>query len=308
MDCAQGFRTIAVAKMGAAAFLALAMTWVTPSTFTMAQAQSPRQQDLLLESLRREVSDKLLASGKISSVQTVEPLVLRAKKLAGGEVTINIHNVLGDVTAKPADRSGIVQRFVAAALMATEPVEKRIPRTKEQFIAALRLLVRHSDSAKPVPGTDGKPALIPLSRPLTGDAHMIVVFDTSETLVFATPGVGRPHDLTDEALYDLALAETQKLKSDVTSESLGPLRYFATSDGPYSPSLLLVEEHWIGVERDLGPGFLVAIPDRTVLLAAPQKNAAELMRAVQSVAQQRKSAPHIPHLIQRTAGGWQRFK
>ena len=94
----------------------------------------------------------------------------------------------------------------------------------------------------------------------------------------------------------------------MTTENAGTIRVFTARDETYSPSLLLLDEIWVKLEREFGAGFLVAIPDRTMLLAAPLRASADLRRAVANVARSRKTEPHIPHLIQRTATGWQRFE
>jgi hypothetical protein len=271
--------------------------------------QTTRQQEQLLESLRREVTDQLLASGKISGVSVSDPRTLKAKALAGTELQVALDNALAEINARPKDRTDIVRRLVATVLATASAAAEPAPPTKDQFIASLRLLVRHVDYTRAVssaaPATKPPPAL-PISRPFAGDAVIIVAFDRSESLVLATAGAGKAHDLDDEQLYALAKAETQKLKDDVTREAFGPLRFFGAREGTYSPSLLLLDGFWDEVEKDLGPGFLVAIPDRTLLLAAPLRNSADLMRAVRSVAQQRKTNPHIPHLIQRANGAWVR--
>jgi hypothetical protein len=271
--------------------------------------QTTRQQEQLLESLRREVTDQLLASGKIAGVTVSDPRTLKAKTLAGSELQVALDNALAAINAGPKDRTAIVRRLVATALATASAAAEPAPVTKDQFIASLRLLVRHVDYTRGVGSAAAPtkpPPSLPISRPFAGDAVIVVAFDRSESLVLATAGAGKAHDLDDEQLYALAKAETQKLKDDVTRESFGPLRFFGAREGTYSPSLLLIDGFWDEVEKDLGPGFLVAIPDRTLLLAAPQRNSADLMRAVRSVAQQRKTTPHIPHLIQRANGGWVR--
>lgn len=274
-----------------------------------AGAQTARQQEQLLESLRREVSDALLASGKISAVTRIEPLVLKATFLGGGDMQIGLANSIADLNARPKDRAEIVRRLVAAALATANVAERQPQQTRDQFIGSLRLLVRHVDYASPrtTAPTSNKPVVPPLSRPLAGDAHIVVAFDRSESLLMASPGSGTSHGITDDALFDLALAETQKFKDDVTRETYGPLRFLAAREGTFSPSLLLVAELMADIEKDLGPDFLVAIPDRTLLLAAPARSATELMRALQASAQQRKSIPHIPHLIQRKGSGFVRY-
>jgi hypothetical protein len=269
--------------------------------------QTTRQQEQLLESLRREVTDQLLASGKISGVTVSDPRTLKAKSLAGTDLQIALDTALSEVNARPKDRREVVRRLVATAVATASAAAEPAPQTKDQFIASLRLLVRHVDytrAANAAARPPNQPSALPIAKSLAGDAVVIVAIDRSESLLLALSGSGKAHGLEDDDLYALAKAETQKLKDDVTREAYGPLRFYGAREGSYSPSLLLVEGFWDDVERDLGPGFLVAIPDRTLLLAAPQRNASDLQRAVNTVVQQRKTTAHIPHFLQRANGTW----
>jgi hypothetical protein len=286
----------------------------TPSQTPQSGPRLTKQQESVLDSLRREVTDKLLASGKFAAVTVIEPLTLRARKLSGGEITVHLGNSWSAINARPPDRGGVVQRLISTTLAITTESDEKPVETKDQFVSTLRLLVRHRDYLTPVPApsanttSPGKAlSTATISRPFAGDAVVIVAFDRSESLVLATSGAGKAHGLDDEQLYALAKSETQKLKEDVTRESFGPLRFFGAHEGSYSPSLLLIDGFWDEVEKDLGPGFLIAIPDRTLLLAAPQRNSADLIRAIRSVAQQRKITAHIPHLIQRANSTWVRY-
>jgi hypothetical protein len=264
-----------------------------------------KRQEGALDSLRRDVTDRLLASGKMSAVGPAGALTLKGKTLSGVEVRIELDDALAQIMAKPATRAEVASRLVRNALETFSRGERVQPPTRDQFIATLRLLVRHADHARSQPAATGGPALpAPLSRPLAGDAVVIVAQDRGESLVMVRPGEGALHGLDDAAVFDLARAGLQALHQDVTRETFGPLRYYAAHAGSFSPSLLLLDSMVEEMQRDLGPEFLVAIPDRTLLFAAPSAHAPDLRAAVARVSQMRKTAPHIPHLIQRKAGAW----
>ena len=270
-------------------------------------ARAQPAQERLHESVRRELTDKLQASGKFSSIAVTNRTTLKAKTLEGADVSISIDNLAGAISAAPERRSDLVARFVRSIVASLEPKPKTV--TKDQFVASLRLVVRHSDYVKEI-GTlrDGsKTAADPLWQPLAGAATIFVAIDYGERLEIATKGAGTPHAIADDDLFGLGREQLRRFAADFETEDVAGVRSFMASDDTYSPSLLLIDEPWGKVEKDLGAGFVVAIPDRNTLLAAPARQAAALRRAVALVAAERKAPPLIPELLQRSGAGWAVF-
>lgn len=262
------------------------------------------KQERLLESLRREVQDKLLASGKISSVSPFDRLTLKVKSLAGKDLKIDLGVALTRMTADPRARSDAVQALVRSVVQQVAPSGPP-PMTKDQFIGALRLLVREATLGGMLKGGVGaRGAPGPLSRPLAGAAAVFVAIDRGESLDITTVHAAGAHGLSDVELFELAQDQINKAAQDATFEAMGPVRFVAAREASLSPSLILVAEIATRLEQELGADFLIAIPDRTVLLAAPARQVTTLNRVVAAIAEQHKSSPLIPHLIQRHAGGW----
>ena len=267
-------------------------------------ARAQPAQERLHESVRRELTDKLQASGKFSSIAVTDRTTLKAKTLDGADISISIDNLAGAISAAPERRPDLMARFVRSIVASLEPKPKTV--TKEQFIASLRLVVRHLDYVKEISALrDGsKIAAEPLWRPLAGTATIFVAIDYGERLEIATKGAGAPHNIADDDLFGLGREQLRRFAADFETENAAGVRAFVASDDTYSPSLLLIDEPWSKVEKDLGPGFVVAIPDRNTLLAAPAKQAAALRKAVSLVAAERKAPPLIPELLQRSGAGW----
>lgn len=267
-------------------------------------AQAHPTQDRLLESLRRELIDKLQASGKFSSIAVTDRSTLKATSLDGREFSISLDTLAGNVSARPQQRAEQIATFTRTIIASAEPIKPTV--TKEEFVASLRLVIRHKDYLTEI-GRAGDPKVkqdAPLWRPFAGEALAFVAIDYGERLEIVKTGKATTHGISDEALFDLGLEQLKRFLPDMETEDASGVRAFVASDDAYSPSLLLLDEPWKKVERDFGVGFVVAIPDRTTLLAAPAKYAAQLRKAVELVAKSRKSPPLIPHLIQRSGTGW----
>lgn len=265
-----------------------------------AAAQGPtRQHEYLLDSLRREISDKLQATGKFSSIRRIDSTTLVSLAFNGAQSSINLASLANDVAQSPSRRSELVARVVDLVAASVQPPDK-MP-TRDEFLASLRIVVRHASFA----GGSG-PA--PVSKPIAGDAVAFVVTSNSEDLTLLRTGAGAPFGLTDEAMFEAATQQIQRYQTEHTTEDANQVRVFLAADEGFSPSLLLLGDMWRRVETDFGADFLVAIPDRTVLLAAPLANAAGLARTVEALMQQRKARPHISHFLQRAGAGWKRFK
>jgi hypothetical protein len=275
--------------------LAAAIVWPVGASHAQSLAQ-----ERLLDSLRRELTDKLQASGKFSSIATTNKTTLKAKTLDGGEFSISLDNMMADIAQKPMLRPEIVDKFVRSMLATIEPGKKAV--TREDFIAALRLVIRPRDYLSQL--GDGKSSAMPLWRPFAGSALTFVAIDKGERLEIALAGAGKDYGISDDALFDFGREQLRRFLPDIEIEDAAGVRAFTLPDEAYSPSLLLLDEPWAQVEQDFGVGFVVAIPDRNTLLAAPAKNAAQLRKAVELVATSRKTPAMIPELLQRSGAGW----
>ncbi len=262
-------------------------------------AQTPIQ-DRLLESLRRELTDKLQASGRFSSIAVSNKTTLKAKTLDGLDQSIALDSLAADVLQKPTQRTEIVERFVRMLSASAEPQKK--PISRDDFVASLRLVIRPKDYLAQL--AEQKSLSEPLWRPFAGSALVFVAFDRGERLEIALAGGGKEHDLGDDDIVTLSREQLKRFLPDIETEDAAGVRALTLPDAVYSPSLLLLEEPWAKVEKDFGAGFVVAIPDRNTLLAASARNAAQLRKAVELVAMSRKAAPMIPELLQRSGVRW----
>jgi hypothetical protein len=257
-------------------------------------------QERLYESLRRELTDKLQASGKFSSIAATTKTTLKAKTLDGAEITISIDNMAADVAQKPAQRDEIVAKFVRTMVTSVEPKTAAV--TRAEFIASLRVVIRPKDYLAQLTAQKASPG--PLWRPFAGNALLFIAIDRGESLEIALIGAGTDHGVSDDEMFELGREQLKRFLSDIETEDAAGVRALSVADEAYSPSLLLLDEPWAKIEKDFGAGFVVAIPDRNTLLAAPAKNAAQLRKAVELVAKSRKTSPMIPELIQRSGSGW----
>jgi hypothetical protein len=249
---------------------------------------------------RRELVDKLQASGKFSAISVTNKTTLKAKTLDGTDLTIAIENMAADIAQNPLQRPEIVNRFVRSMVASVEP--QKVPVSRDEFISSLRLVIRPKDYLDQL--TAQKGTQNPLWRPFAGTAILLIAIDRGERLEIALSGAGKDHGVADEEMFELGRVQLKRFLADMETEDAAGVRAFTVSDEAYSPSLLLLDEPWAKVEKDFGAGFVVAIPDRNTLLAAPAKNAAQLRKAVELVAKSRKAAPMIPELIQRSGNGW----
>ena len=267
-------------------------------------AQAQPAQDRLLESLRRELTDTLQASGKFSTIAVTDKSTLKARTLDGRDFSISLDTLAGTIAARPQQRAEHMAVFVRTLLASAEPTKHVV--TKEAFVASLRLVIRHKNYLTEIARADDPKVKLdaPLWRPFAGDALAFVAIDYGERLEIALSGKGSVHGISDDEMFGLGLEQLKRFIADMETEDASGVRAFVASDDAYSPSLLLRDEPWAKVERDFGAGFVVAIPDRTTLLAAPAKQAAQLRIAVELVAKSRKETPLIPHLIQRRGTGW----
>lgn len=280
------------------------ITLVLLVTLACGAARAQPAQDRLYESLRRELTDTLQASGKFSSIAVTDKSTLKAKTLDGRDFSISLDTLAGNISARPQQRAEHIATFVRTLIASAEPIKPVV--TKDEFIASLRLVIRHKDYLAEI-ARAGDPKVkqdAPLWRPFAGDALAFVAIDYGERLEIALSGKGSAHGISDEVMFRLGHEQLKRFIADMETEDASGVRAFSTSDEAYSPSLLLLDEPWAKVERDFGAGFVVAIPDRNTLLAAPAKQAAQLRKAVELVAKSRKAAPLIPHLVQRSGNGW----
>lgn len=288
-------------RWAAAAFACLVSVAALTAPFpARAQAASDVRQHFL-DTLRREVTDRLQASGRFSAFTVVDAATVRARTLAGADHVIRIDTLATSVQARPRERGALVEQFLRTAV-ASVSLPADPPQGREAFLEQLRLIVRHKGYVGRTAAAPG--ATPPIWRPLAGDAVVIVAFHDNESIRLAPGGAGAPHGLSDDALFAEAKARAAQQASDMRIESAGPLRALMAADEAYSPSLMMVEDVWTKLAANLGPDLVVAVPDRTVLMAAAARHMPELRQAVDALVRQRKVTPHIPHLIQRTAGGW----
>lgn len=275
------------------------------ATAEQSAAQNLTAHDRLLESLRRDLTDRLQASGKFSSIAAAGKSSLKAKLLDGSDLVVELAEVAAAVAQTPAARAEIVGRFAAATVASLERPKQA--GSREDFIASLRLMVRPKAYVATLPTAAngrGQAPAPPLSRALAGDVVIVVALVEGERIAFATAGAGQAFGLKDDDLYEHGRQHLLKLVADLETEDAGGVRAFLLPDEIYTPSLLALDEPWAKVEADLGTGFVVAIPDRNTLLAAPAKNIAQLRAAVDLIARSRKSAPMIGEVLQRSGGGW----
>ncbi len=281
-------------------FAILVLLLLVPSLLTGGAGAQAIAQERLYESLRRELTDKLQASGKFSSIAATNKATLKAKTLDGTDMTIALENLAADVVQKPIQRPEIVAKFVRMVVASVEP--QKTPVTRDAFVASLRVVIRHKDYLDQLLAQKASPG--PLLRPFAGPALLFVAIDRGERLEIALAGAGQEHGVSDDALFDFGREQLRRFLTDMETEDASGVRAFTAVDEAYSPSLLLLDEPWAKVEKDFGAGFVVAIPDRNTLLAAPAKNAAQLRKAVELVAKSRKTPAMFPELFQRSGRAW----
>jgi hypothetical protein len=279
--------------------LALVMAFFLSPFLAHAQSMPPSiAQERLYESLRREVTDKLQASGKFSSITPTSKTTLKLKTLAGLDLALSLDTVVADISQRPTQRPDIVAKFVQALIASAEPPSA--PVTRDVFVDRLRLVIRHKNYLAELTAQSATP----IWRPFAGPALQFVAIDQGERLEIALKGAGGAYGIADDDLFALGRDQLKRFLAEMEVEDASGVRAFTVGDAAYSPSLLLLDEPWGKVEKDFGAGFVVAIPDRNTLLAAPAKNAAQLRVAVDLVARSRKTVPMIPELLQRQGNTW----
>ncbi len=252
------------------------------------------------ESLRRELTDKLQASGTFSSITVINSSTLKATTLGGSAIVVPLDAVAADIARAPTRRADIVSDFVSRLVSTAKP--RAVATTRSEFIASLRVVIRADDYLAQQPG--GPLTSQPIVRPFAGRARAFVAIDRGEKIEIAATGAGRDHGFSDDELFELGREQLKRYLAHVETEDAGGIRAMTLSDDAYAPSLLLLDEPWAKVAADFGPDFVVAIPDRDTLLVASSRHALHLRKAVDLVAQSRKTAPLIGEILQRRGRGW----
>ena len=272
-----------------------------------AQQRAPAD-DRFLESLRRELIDKLQATGTFSTFASPDRATIKAKTLDGREVDISLDNLSGEVRARPQQRGDLVARFVRTVTAAAAPPKESAPPNKAAFLASLRPVLRATDyvlHARKAANDD--PLRAVLTWPFAGEASILIAVDGSEQVRMVTGDDVKTHGVEKDALLGVAKDNVRALLASLKLERSPPFVALSLAEDYYTGAMLLLPEAVVQLEAELGPDFLVVLPDRNSAVAARTRDVAQLKRFAAAIAQQRKAEALLPHFLQRLDGAWRPY-
>jgi uncharacterized protein YtpQ (UPF0354 family) len=280
-------------------------------TLTLAVDHAPGSaqtaRDPVVEAARGALVKRLENSPALAKLTVVDPMTLKGIGQNGVEVTISLDNLVAEWRTKPAQRADLVDRF-ARTIETTmrHGLDGGAPAlSPEAFRAALRPVIRHTSMLEQSrAAATANPGQTILSWPLAGEALILVAVDGAENVRMVSADEAKTQAMSPDAVLARATENARALLAGLKVETSRSFVSVSVEEDYYSAAMLLLPETRAAIEKALGPGFVVLIPDRNTVIAAKPGDGAALIRAGQEIARQRRAPLLIPHLIQHSGDGW----
>jgi uncharacterized protein YtpQ (UPF0354 family) len=211
--------------------------------------------------LREAYRLALMESGVFAEISNVEndPLRLAVRTKAGSGSTMSLDNLLADVTrADPSGWQALLEQFVAATVESAKALdgEKSSVPSRDQLVPLI----------KSISWLEALPAMGLVTEPLAADRIIVFAFDRPQSMTYARAADLEALNISPDELRKLASENLRRrLPPALNTRSDGKSFLFAIG-GNFEASLLLIDEVWDQLTRQLPGDVIVCVLARDVCL------------------------------------------
>lgn len=179
------------------------------------------------------------------------------------------------------------------------PVEAIVPRVKhEAFLDAIRGISQEDPNSTPV------------TRPFVADLLVAYAFDLPNEFIMVSERDRKRLGLSPDVLHEVAMKNLRRVLPSPQSTGVPHLTRL-TVGNHLEGCLLLMDDLWDQLSRDVPGRLVAAAPTRDMLMYASSDNAESIKKLrtfIATAVEQERTHCLTQELLQRDAGTWTTFK
>ena len=252
----------------------------------------------------QQVAARIREQNPGANVRVTASLTLEVEKPDGTKSTHSLDNLWRECGSRPTDCGEPLERYVRLAAGELPKVENaatlRVVLRDREFVTQMQAALRGARSPKIL--ADSQPVL----RPFVGDLLIGYVFDSEDGMQVVSRGALAKLGLTEAALHDRALANTEAALEAIPYEPMEPgssLRMVSAGDS-YEASRVLLHERWRPIARAVRGDLLVSAPARDTVIFTGSREDVKGLRALAGRISTEQHHPLSPTILQWTEDSW----
>lgn len=246
------------------------------------------------------------ASSVVKEVRVIEDLHLDVEFEDGRRLTFLLHNAYTEYKTAPSNKVATIGRYVAGNLESLPFEDEAID--PAQIVPVVRDAAWLEEINSTVGGQEDKGPGGGLTEPLNDSLVVLYAENGPKTIRFLRMKTLKKAGVEKEGLRQLSVKNLMRLLPKIELAGSNGM-YGVIADGNYEASLLLVDSFWTKDRFDVQGDFVVAIPNRNMLLVTGSENAAGIkkVRALAAKSCAESSYPLTPKLFVRRNDKWVEF-
>ena len=183
--------------------------------------------------------------------------------VAARNMTVSLKGLRDRLNTRGTDRQSEYDKFYKAI---KSNIQNSDPFNENNIKVIIRTTAALDDFEK-LTALDGVPNFI-LRKPFVDNLEMVVVADTKTSIAFMPIGRLKDLNMTSDEAFAKAIANFAASNKEIKTKDENGLSYVSGEAG-YVPSLLLTDNFSNAMKAKYPQGYVVAIPNREMLVVAP---------------------------------------
>jgi uncharacterized protein YtpQ (UPF0354 family) len=250
------------------------------------------------------------ASPEVAGVKVIQGFELEIEFKSGQKITSYLDNAYAEYKLTPKEKTAIIDRFVASNLASFASLSSESQRVDPKCIVPMVKAAIWLENSKEAAIQQGaKDPNIAVWEPLNEDLVIVYAEDDAANIHFMNPERFAQSGIEKTSLRKLASENLLRLLPKLKLVG-GNGIYGVAAGGNYEASLLAVDSVWTKEKFDVQGDFVVAVPNRDMLLVTGSQNAQglEKLREVAQKSSRENPYPLTSNLFVRRNGQWLEFK